>query len=195
MEFDNLTPLKLIEEVLANIDGAYAVNTLRAYKADMLEFNLYCCGVNACAFPATPQGVARFVQKVTLDGIKSSTVRRKVSSISALHRLGNRVDPTKNAEVGLAIRKMHRLLGRHAEQARAVNLPELEDFLKAAGSDLRGQRDCALLHLGYDTLRRRSELVSLQVEDLEFNGDDTGVVLLRKNKTDQDSKGKYLHLS
>jgi len=195
MTVDTPTPLKLIEEVLAKIDGAYAPNTLRAYKADMLEFDLYCCSLNTCAFPATPQCVADFVLKVSLEGIKSSTARRKVSSISALHRLGNMVDPTKSADVSLAVRKMHRQLGRHSDQARAVNLPELEQFLAAVGSDLRGHRDRALLLLGYDTLRRRSELVSLQVEDLEFKSDGTGVVLLRKNKTDQDRVGKYLHLS
>ncbi len=195
MDADTLETLRLIEDVLTKIEGAYAANTLRAYKADMLEFNFYCCGLNVCAFPATPQCIANFVLKVSLDGIKSSTVRRKVSSISALHRLGNMVDPTKSADVSLAVRKMHRQLGRHAEQARAVNLPELEQFLTAAGPDLRGHRDRALLLLGYDTLRRRSELISLQVDDLEFKADGTGVILLRKNKTDQDRMGKYLHLS
>lgn len=52
--------------------------------------------------------------------------------------------------------------------------------------------------VAYDTLCRRSELVSLQVKDVKVNiknGIETSSILLRKSKTDQDSTGKWLHLS
>ena len=52
--------------------------------------------------------------------------------------------------------------------------------------------------MAYDTLCRRSELVSLQVRDVKINIKDsieTSSILLRKSKTDQDSVGKWLHLS
>jgi site-specific recombinase XerD len=187
--------LTLIVKTLAKIDGAYAPNTLRAYRVDMMEFHEYCCTHSASALPALPEVIASFVLKVSTDGVKSSTIRRKVSSISALHRLSGLADPTKSPDAALAVRKMHRQLGRHSKQAQAVNLPNLEQFLVASGDELRGFRDKALLLLGYDTLRRRSELVNLLVEDLEFKDDGTGTVLLRKNKTDQDGTGRHLHLS
>ena len=52
--------------------------------------------------------------------------------------------------------------------------------------------------VAYDTLCRRSELVSLQVKDVKINiknGIETSSILLRKSKTDQDATGKWLHLS
>ena len=52
--------------------------------------------------------------------------------------------------------------------------------------------------MAYDTLCRRSELVSLLVKDVKINiknGIETSSILLRKSKTDQDSTGKWLHLS
>ena len=52
--------------------------------------------------------------------------------------------------------------------------------------------------VAYDTLCRRSELVSLQVKDVKINiknGIETSSIFLRKSKTDQDSTGKWLHLS
>jgi integrase len=52
--------------------------------------------------------------------------------------------------------------------------------------------------VAYDTLCRRSELVSLQVKDVKINiknDIETSSILLRKSKTDQDSTGKWLHLS
>ncbi len=52
--------------------------------------------------------------------------------------------------------------------------------------------------VAYDTLCRRSELVSLQVKDIKISikdGIETSSILLRKSKTDQVSAGKWLHLS
>ena len=52
--------------------------------------------------------------------------------------------------------------------------------------------------MAYDTLCRRSELVSLQVKDVKItikNGIESTSILLRKSKTDQDSMGKWLRLS
>jgi integrase len=74
----------------------------------------------------------------------------------------------------------------------------LDKLLLAADDSIRGIRDRALLLVAYDTLCRRSELVSLQVKDVKINiqnGAETSSILLRKSKTDQDSTGKWLHLS
>ena len=46
---------KQLSDLLTHIDGAYAPNTLRAYKADMLEFIAYCEKTGECALPASPK--------------------------------------------------------------------------------------------------------------------------------------------
>ena len=51
-----------------------------------------------------------------------------------------------------------------------------------------------ILLLAYTTLRRRSELTSLRVEDLTLCGDGQGVILLRQSKTDQTQEGVLLAL-
>ena len=93
---------------------------------------------------------------------------------------------------------MHRKLGRSSKQAGAINADTLEKLLLATDDSIRGIRDRALLLVAYDTLCRRSELVSLQVKDIKINtknGNETSAILLRKSKTDQDSTGKWLHLN
>jgi integrase len=93
---------------------------------------------------------------------------------------------------------MHRKLGRSSSQAGSINSDTLEKLLLATDDSIRGIRDRALLLVAYDTLYRRSELVSLQVKDVKVNvknGSETSSILLRKSKTDQDSTGKWLHLS
>jgi len=164
----NDTSFEKLRALIDHIEGAYAPNTIRAYKADMEEFMAWCSTVNACALPAQPEVVAKFLMGTSKQGIKTSTIRRKVSSISAIHRLSNIPDPTKHSEVKLVLRKIHRALGRRFDQAYPVTRNLLEKLLAACGQDVRGKRNRALLLLAYDSMRRRSEIVSLRIEDIEI---------------------------
>ena len=180
---------------MVHIEGAYAPNTIRAYRVDMQEFIDYCENRDALALPASPEVVAEFLVSVIGTGPKSATIRRKLSSISGIHRLSNLPDPTTHSEVRIAMRKMYRQLGRNAEQAYGITLPLLEKLLAATSQDLRGKRDRTLLLMAHDTLRRQSELASLRIEDIDHLSDDGASVLLRRSKTDQEGAGKWLHLS
>jgi integrase len=169
------TATKLLQETIAKIDGAYAPSTIRAYRVDFQDLIKFCSKWDKQALPAKPQLVAKYI-----------------------HKLNRLVDPTKDPDVILEMRRMHRKLGRSANQAESINLEILEKLLYATDDSIRGKRDRALLLVAYDALCRRSELVSLQVEDVKINiknGIETSSILLRKSKTDQDSTGKWLHLS
>jgi site-specific recombinase XerD len=186
---------KKLAQLLIHIDGAYAPNTLRAYKADMLEFIEYCDKKGDCALPAEPKTVAEFLMQTIPQGIKSSTIRRKVSSISAIHRLSSLVDPTKHSEVRIIQRKIYRQLGTRFDQAYPITRTLLTRLLAACSDNLHGLRDRALLMVAYDSMRRRSELISLRVEDIEWLQDNGASILLRKSKTDQHGCGKWIHLT
>jgi site-specific recombinase XerD len=169
-----------LANLMAYLEGAYAPNTLRAYRADMLEFIAYCLKNNQSALPAQPTRLATFLLQTMSQGIKTATIRRKASSISAIHRLSGLKDPTKHPEVRIAMRKVSRQLGTRFDQAYPVNRLLLERLLTACGQNLRGLRDRALLLLAYDSMRRRSELVSLRIEDIEWHSDEGASVLLRR---------------
>jgi len=127
-------------------------------------------------------------------GIKSATIRRKVASISAVHRLSNVDDPTKHPEVKLCVRKINRQLGSRFDQAYPVTRVVLDKLLAVCGDDLRGLRNKALLLLAYDSMRRRAELVSLRVGDIQMSDEGKCSILLRRSKTDQTSSGHWIHL-
>lgn len=129
------------------------------------------------------------------NGIKSATIRRKVASISAVHRLTNFEDPIKHPEVKPCVRKINRQLGNRFDQAYPVTRTVLDKLLAVCGDDLRGLRNKALLLLAYDSMRRRTELVSLRVEDIQMSDEGKCSILLRKSKTDQTSSGHWIHLS
>ena len=184
-----------LTKLLDKLDGAYAPNTLRAYRADMQEFIRFCANKPFEALPAQPETVATFLLDTLNQGIKSSTVKRKVSSISAVHRLLSLPDPTKHPEVRITQRKIYRQLGTRFGQAYPVTRTILEKMLSVCGPDLHGLRDRALLLTAYESMRRRSELVALRIEDIEWGADKSAFILLRRSKTDQVGQGKWIQLS
>jgi site-specific recombinase XerD len=190
--------VKLLQETITKIEGAYAPSTIRAYRADFNDFIPFCHDRNAKALPAQPHLVAQYIADLTDSGRSSASIRRALCGLSAIHRLNRFEDPTKDPDVMLEMRRMHRKLGLSSKQAGGINVNTLEKLLLATDSSTRGIRDRALLLVAYDTLCRRSELVSLQVKDVKIiikNCIETSSILLRKSKTDQDSTGKWLHLS
>ena len=184
-----------LDRLLRHLDGAYAPNTLRAYKADILEFIAFCNKTGDCALPAESKTIAEFLMQTVPQGIKSSTIRRKASSISAIHRLSSLDDPTKHSEVRITQRKIYRQLGTRFNQAYPITRTLLNRLLATCGNDLHGLRNRALLPVAYDSMRRRSELTCLRVEDIEWLAGDGATILLRKSKTDQHGSGKWIHLS
>ena len=94
---------------------------------------------------------------------------------------------------------MHRKLGRACKQAQPINQDTLAKMIKACSSKeptekLRALRDRVLLMLAYDTMARRSELVSLKFEDIEHSQSNAGIYL-RASKVDQEGRGRWLPIS
>jgi site-specific recombinase XerD len=189
---------KLLQETILKIEGAYAPSTIRAYNADFIDFIHFCGDRNANALPAEPNLVVQYICQLTGSGRSSTSIRRTLCGLTAIHKLNRFDDPTKDPDVALEMRRMHRKLGRSCNQAGSINANTLEKLLLATDDSSRGIRDHALLLVAYETLCRRSELVSLQVKDVKINiknSIETSSILLRKSKTDQESTGKWLHLS
>ena len=128
----------------------------------------------------------------------SASILRAIAGIASIHKLNRFEDPTKDPDVILEMRRMHRTIGRASKQAQGITAEILEKMLAATEEGNRGARDRALLLIAYDTLCRRSELVSLRIEDVKTiitNGTEKTSILLRRSKTDQNAIGKRLHLN
>jgi len=193
-----IDPRELLANTLVKIEGAYAHASIRAYRADFNTFIQFCEDLNEESLPALPSSIANFIIKLSNDKRSSAGIRRAICGISTIHKLNRMDDPTKDPDVSIEMRRMHRKLGRSAKQAGSINLDILDQMLLATDDSIRGLRDKALLLVAYDTLCRRSELVSLQVKDVKItikNDIQNTSILLRKSKTDQDSMGKWLRLS
>jgi len=194
----NPTANKLLKETLVLIDGAYAPSTIRAYKTNFEQFIHFCEAGFVSPLPAKPQDVARYISKLTGSGLKSSSIRIAIASISSIHKLNSLDDPTQHPTVKIELRRMHRALGRFSQQAFGITAPILEKMLGVTANNLRGARDRALLLLAYDSMCRRSEIVSLRIPDIQIDklkNQFQMKVRLRKSKTDQELQGKWIFLT
>jgi integrase len=168
--------------------GAFATNTERALRADVVIFTGWCAGEGRQAMPASSETVAAFIDAMAA-GKAPATVRRYVSSIATFHRAAGVANPCDTETVKLALRRMHRALGRAQQQAAPVSDTLVERMLTAAGTAPRDLRNKALLTMAYTTMARRAELVALLREDLQVEADGFGTITIRRGKTDQEGQG------
>lgn len=186
---------EILAKTIEKVDGAYAPATIRAYKANFERFIRFCELRNIDALQTKPSDVAFYIAQLTKSGLKSSSIRIAVASISSIHKLNELTDPTQYSDVKIEMRRMHRTLGRSSKQAFGITRPILEKMLQTLGDDLRSLRDKAILLTAYDTMCRRSELTSLRIEDFQFSESRMAYIRLRKSKTDQESIGRLIQIS
>jgi len=190
----NDTAKELLKKTIEKIEGAYAPATIRAYKSNFENFIKYCEEIERNALPADPSTVVDFIQRISDGHLKSASIRIAIASIATIHKLNRFNDPINDSDVKLEMRRMHRHLGRGSSQAYGINKDLLGKMIAAATNDLRGIRDKAILSLAYDTLCRRSEIVSLDVEDIIYTNEQIKI-RLKRSKTDQDKLGKILEIN
>ena len=184
----------MIDNIFAKFDGAFAKNTIRAYRSDFTQYQNWCLENGLAPIPATAITMAMYVDYLS-ENNKSATIRRRVNSLGTVLKLSKNFDPTKRPEVILALKRMHRKIGRAQQQATPLTKPLLNQLLSNCDDSLRGLRNQVLLTLGYETMRRRSELCAFKFEDICQAPNGKPAIRLNFSKTDQYGTGKVLPIS
>ena len=184
----------MIDDILAKFDGAFAENTIRAYRSDFIQYQTWCSHNNIDSIPATAEAMAQYVDYLATIR-KSATIRRRINSLGTVLKLSKHYDPTNQPEVILAIKRMHRKIGRAQQQATPLTKQLLNQLLSNCDDSVRGLRNEVLLRLGYETMRRRSELCAFKFEDICQAPNKKPTIRLNFSKTDQYGAGKLLSIS
>jgi len=184
----------MIDQLFEKFDGAFAENTLRAYRSDFKQYELWCAEKKQPSLPATADLIAEYVDFMSIES-KSATIRRRINSLGTIFKLSKHPDPTKEPEVILALKRMHRKIGRHQHQATPLTRDILDQLLEKCTNDAKGYRDRVLLLLGYETMRRRSELCNFRFEDVTQIRGRGHAIRLMKSKTDQEGVSKLIPIS
>jgi integrase len=171
--------------VSAFVRDSLAVNTQRAYVSDLAEFERW--GGN---IPAAAEVVASYLAH-RADTLAVATLVRHLASISKAHEARGLPNPTRSELVRATLRGIRRTKGCAQREAKPLLRDDLLLALDAMGDSIKDSRDRALLLIGFAGALRRSELVGLDVGDIDHVRQ--GIVLtLRQSKTDQDGQGRKI---
>ena len=145
-------------------------------------------------FPVTVSTVCRFLEDQAPDRAPS-TVRRWLYAIRKAHRLLRLAARTYDEDINLTFRRTRRAKHTRPKQTKGLTRKYLAQFLAVQPDGPWGLRNRAMLSLGYELLSRRSELMALTTDDLEFVSDDTKRVIIRRGKADPFGQGRIAFTS
>jgi site-specific recombinase XerD len=83
----------MIDDILAKFDGAFAKNTIRAYRSDFIQYQIWCSHNNIDPIPATAEAMAQYVDYLATIR-KSATIRRRINSLGTVLKLSKHYNPT-----------------------------------------------------------------------------------------------------
>jgi len=188
-------PMPLFDAILQELEGAYAPNTLLGYRKDLKRFAHF-CKVNR--IDAEHLSVDHYVAYLsdTTDALGMSSIRRAHHALKTVYRLGDLNHPFNHPRVTLALRRLARQKGTAQQQAKPLTHAIIQDLLHHIDpTTVTGLRDTVLLHLGYETMRRRSELIRFRFSDLRQSAQGQQGLWLGNSKTDQAGQGRMLVIS
>jgi len=173
-------------EATKYLNQSKAEKTRRAYRSDWADFTAWCDKYRLQPHPASPDTVAYYLPDRSQD-VKTSTLQRRIATITEAHRAAGLESPNKSAQVRLVwagIRREKEVAQNHKKPTLTKHIREMVENLPAG---LLGDR--ALILLGYAGAMRRSELVGLDITDVAVT-EEGAVVVIRKSKTDQVREGR-----
>jgi len=173
------------------VESARAPNTRRAYRADWRDFAAWCSAEGRDALPASVETLTLYLtSQATL--LKPQSLGRRVAAISVAHQSAGFLSPTNALDVRLLLSGIRRVQRSPRRPKKALEVGEVRCIAATLGAaSLRDVRDRAIMLLGFAAGLRRSELVALDVCDLEFTPE--GVLLtIRQSKTDQEGEGRII---
>jgi integrase len=167
------------------LENALAGSTRKAYRADLEHF------LSAGRIiPATPETVADYLSRHA--GLLAvATLQRRLVSISKAHTMQGYADPVKTEIVRLTFRGIRRTHAKKQKQAAALMKDDLLTILRQMPGTSKGRRDKAVLIVGFAAGLRRSEIVGLDINDIDFVPKGM-TITLHQSKTDRLREGRVI---
>ncbi len=186
-----ITDIKNLElETLKNLKNSKAQNTLRAYKADFKDFTLFCNKNSFNSLPSEPKIVALYLTHLSVYS-KFSTLKRRLASIKVIHKLKGHYIDIKHPVISENLMGIKRKVGVKQIAKKPLLINELKliiNVIDEEKKEIKKIHNKALILVGFSGGFRRSELVAINYEDLDFVNE--GVKInINKSKTDQTGIG------
>lgn len=172
------------------LDAGVASATRKAYAQSWRAWSRWCANRSIPPLPAAPELLAAWIAELAQTGTRPATLDRHLAAVTAAHRAAELPSPREHPALRAVLRGIRRTHGTAPHQVAPLRVEDLRAALPRDDSP-RSIRDRALLLLGFAAALRRSELVALDVTDLEGRAE--GLVLsIRSSKTDPERRGDQI---
>jgi site-specific recombinase XerD len=172
-------------ETIKNLKNSKAQNTLRAYQSDFRDFSAFCAKNGLSSMPSQPKIISIYITHLS-KSCKFSTLKRRIASISVVHKLKGHYLDTKHPIIMENLHGIKRTLGARQKAKKPILINDLKLIINSINKEKI--RDKALILLGFAGGFRRSEIVNILHEDIEFVSE--GIkILIKRSKTDQSGEG------
>jgi len=188
-----VTDIKALqEETLVNLQNSKATNTVRAYKSDFKDFSLFCVQNGFKNLPSDPKIVSLYLTHLSTKNIKISTIKRRLVSIGVIHKMKGHYLDTKHPLIIENLMGIKRRKGTVQKGKKPLLIKDLKAIIDIINQeqieDIKKLRDKTMILVGFSGGFRRNEIVSLDVDDLEFVYEGVKITV-KKSKTDQFGEG------
>ncbi len=182
---------KLHEETLENLKSSKANNTLRAYKSDFKDFGAFCAKHGFNSMPTQPKIVSLYLTHLS-GSYKISTIRRRLVSIGVVHKIKGHYLDTKHPVIIENLMGIKRKKGSIQTGKKPILINHLKQIIDVIDEQkvekIKKLRNKTIILLGFGGGFRRTELVSIDYEDVEFVQEGIKIAV-RRSKTDQFGEG------
>jgi site-specific recombinase XerD len=181
----------LHEETLNNLKSSKANNTLRAYKSDFKDFGAFCAKHGFDSLPTEPKIVSLYLTHLSKNS-KISTLRRRLVSIGMVHKLKGHYLDTKHPIIIENLMGIKRVKGSIQKGKKPILINHLKSIINVIDQqkidEIKKSRDKTIVLVGFGGGFRRTELISIDHEDLEFVPEGVKITI-KRSKTDQFGEG------
>ena len=186
------TDLKILNEAtLENLKSSKSYNTLRAYKSDFKNFGAFCSRHGLSSLPTEPKIISLYLTHLSKHS-KVSTLRRRLVSISMVHKLKGHYLDTKHPIIVENLMGIRRIKGSIQKGKKPILINHLKSIINIINEqkieDNKKLRDKSIILVGFGGGFRRSEITSIDYEDLEFVPEGLKITI-KRSKTDQFGEG------
>ncbi|MDA7468525.1 site-specific integrase [Candidatus Pelagibacter ubique] len=190
---DIITDIKALqEETLLNLQNSKAINTVRAYKSDFIDFGIFCAQNGFKSLPSNPKIVSLYLTHLSTKDAKMSTLKRRLVSIGVIHKLKGHYLDTKHPSIIENIMGIKRRKGSIQKAKKPLLIKSLKLIIDAIDQqnkqEIKKFRDRSIILIGFSGGFRRNEIVSLDYDDLDFVPEGLKINI-KRSKTDQFGEG------
>ena len=188
-----ITDIKALqEETLLNLQSSKANNTIRAYKSDFKDFELFCVKNRFKSVPTDPKIISLYLTYLSTKDVKVSTLKRRLVSIGVIHKFKGYYLDTKHPTIIENIMGIKRRKGSIQKGKKPILINDLKILINVIDNENREEikrlRDRSIILIGFSGGFRRNEIVSLDFDDLDFVSEGLKINL-KRSKTDQYGEG------